>query len=473
MKHKTIKSSLLLCLIILGIQACKMGPNYSRPDLNVDVDWDSTAVKGDQVAQIKWWDLYQDSLLESYISEALKENYNLRVAAAKIQELQAFRKTTKSALFPQIGVNTFAEGEAGHNAATGVTKNNEKYRGIGTLSWELDLWGKIRRQVEAANAEYLGTYEAYRSMSISLVAEVAKTYFSLQDIDNRLRITRRTLIARQEAQRIAELRFKGGLVSEIEYQQATVELAQTKSLIPELERQVKINTNELAILLGRPPQELARSNSISDQPVVPAIPVGLSSELLERRPDIRQAEDQLVAANAQIGAAKADYFPNLTLTGKFGYQSPSLNNFVANGFNYWEYIGDITAPLFSAGRIKGNVEAKKAQYNQVLNQYKQTVNVALKEVSDGLVTFQKTAQTRDAQTELLTASQEYLRLAQLQYLNGIVNYLDVLDAQRRLFEAEISESAAIKEQLVSMVDLYKALGGGWDGESCSQGNVGQ
>ncbi|GJM63165.1 efflux transporter outer membrane subunit [Persicobacter diffluens] len=449
-------------LVVLLVQSCKMGPNYSRPEVDVQVDWDSLAVEEDLLSDLKWWDLYQDTILGNYIKQALTDNFDVRKSVARLKEVKAFRRIESSNLYPTINGNAYAEGEA---SGASPNKLDEEYQVSAQLAWEVDLWGKLRRGVEAANADYIASYEAYRALMLSTVAEVATVYFNLQDVQNRLRITRRTLVARQEALRIAELRFKGGLVSEIEFQQASVELAQTKALLPGLERRVRLSMNELSVLLGRPPAELEMGIALENQPVIPSIPLGLSSLLLERRPDIRLVEQNLVAANAEIGIAKANFYPSFVITGELGYQSSSLSNFVGNGFNYWDYLGDLITPIFTAGRNKANLEATRARYEQRLYDYQSVVLTGLQEVSDGLISFQKAREQRQAQAELVKASEEYFRLAQLQYLNGIVNYLDVLDAQRRLFDAEISESAAIRDQLVSMVFLYKALGGGWDPES--------
>ncbi|PWJ42856.1 efflux transporter outer membrane subunit [Sediminitomix flava] len=440
---------------LLVLASCKVGPNYQKPESELPTHLRFGTLETSTLADTPWWELYQDTVLQELIQTAIDSNRNMRIAAQRIIEAEGVRRVAGSPMFPQLGVasEVNANGDKSSSSAT-------ESEFFGVYSWELDLWGKIRRGKEAALAEYLGTVEAYKSITLSLVSSVAGGYFELLDLDYRLSITRSTVIARQEAYRIAKLRFENGITSELELRQAEVELFKTEATLPDLERQMAQKENEICVLLGQTPQEVKRGMNLISQPLPPEIPSGLPSELLQRRPDVLQAEQGIVAANAKVGITKANFYPTIRLTGENGLVGNDLSSFLS--VPSWENLIAISAPIFTGGANKGRMKAAKANYEKSVNAYQHTVLTAFQEVSDALVQNQKNKVSKEAQIRYAGSTEQYLRLANLQYINGLISYIDVLDAQRRSFEAELSVSVAVKNELLSVVNLYKSLGGGWE-----------
>ncbi|MDL2247966.1 efflux transporter outer membrane subunit, partial [Bacteroides sp. OttesenSCG-928-J23] len=327
------------------------------------------------------------------------------------------------------------------------------------LSWELDLWGNLRWGREAAIAEYLQSVEAQRALRMTIIAEVAQAYYELVALDNELSIVRQTLRAREEAVRIARLRYEGGLTSETAYQQARLEVARTATLMPELERRVIKKENDIAFLAGEFPNKVERSRLLEEYNYSMMLPVGLPSDLLERRPDIRKAEQQLIAANARVGVAYTDMFPRITLTGTYGLESSELSNLLQSPYGL--ISGALITPLFSAGKNRAKWKAQKAVYEQSLYEYEKTVLNAFREVHNAIVDFNKVREMCQLQVHLEESAKSHTSLTQLQYINGVTNYLDVLDAQRGHFDAQIALSNSIRDELITVVHIYKALGGGW------------
>jgi multidrug efflux system outer membrane protein len=357
-----------------------------------------------------------------------------------------------------VGGEFEREGES-ETSGSGDTENEFFLAGL--VSWEIDLWGANRRSTEAAEAQWQAVLESREALEVSLIGEIATAYFDLLDIDNRLEISELTVETRSESLRIARLRKKGGVISELEVQQAELELAKAESTMPSLRRNRLVKENQLCLLLGRAPGQIERGLDLSDQPLSPEVPAGLPSSLLQRRPDIRQAEQELIAANARIGVAEAEYFPKVELTGSYGRESNELNELLDIDSRIWTLGVDVSMPLFTAGRISAQVAIAREQCEQARLNYRLIVLRALREVSDALESYYRSREELEVRQRLLEASREYVRLANLKYYNGILSYLEFLDAQRQLFDAELSMSEAKLKRLAAFVQVYKALGGGW------------
>ena len=445
----------------LALTACKMGPNYERPPVAVPPDFYGQAAASEEakaLANLPWWEVFGDPDLQALVEEALRHGFDARLAAARVQEARALYGIAKGDLYPSVG---YQGGLERVRLDQFVNPNNEvdtKWTAKVGFQWELDLWGRIRRQTEAAQAQYLATEEARRGVMLSLASEVAITYFELRELDAELQIARRTTVAFEGTFHLFQRRLEGGAASALETARAEGSLGLVAAQIPEIERAIVARENELNFLLGRPPQPIPRGSTAVAIP--PPIPPGLPSELLERRPDVRQAEQQLVAANALIGAAKARFFPTLSLTGFFGNVSPELDNIFSSGKTYSLAAG-LLGPLFTGGQLKQGLEAAKARFEEGKVEYEAAVTNSLREVSDALVDRAKLVETERERQRAVNAYQEAVRLANIRYASGLSAYFEVLDAQQQLFPAEISLVQTHRSELVAVVNLYKALGGGW------------
>jgi len=410
--------------------SCTLGPDYERPAVPEPDAYrnQTTNVKDDQsLANLQWWELFKDEQLQSLIKTAIQENKDLRLAVARVDEVRAQLGVTRSALFPQVD----AKAGASRGKSAGVTANT--FSTQVELSYELDIWGRLRRATEAARAELLATEENRRAVLMGLVSKVAQAYFELRDLDLELEIGKQTLQSREESFKLINLRHEGGVSSELDLRKAEVEMTSTAAAIPDLERQVAQKENALSILMGRNPEAIARGKSLSDQTIPPNVPAGLPSDLLEQRPDIRQAEQGLIAANANIGEAKAAFYPSITLTGSVGQQSSGLDNLFVGPARTWGFGPAVNLPIFDAGKRQSNLSAAEARQQQALIQYEQAIQQAFREVDDALIAHHKAREVRVQQEKRLVAAKEALRLAQLRYDQGYSDYLDVLDAQRQLF----------------------------------------
>lgn len=443
--------------ISFSLSSCKLGEKYARPELNLPAQLEEGA-DSVSVEDIPWQSLYADTTLQRLITTALENNKDMKIAAAKMKEMMAAKRITFADQFPEVGARIYSQKER-LNYGGDNPKPDPEYGAKLTLSWELDLWGNLRWANEAGVAAYLQSVEARRALQLTLVAEVAAAYYELCALDRRLNIVKQTLEARKEGVRLAKLRYDGGLTSETSYNQALVELARTETLLPSLERQIRIKENDLSALLGEYPGYIPRGLSLSEQHLPDALPVGLPSALLERRPDMRQAELKLREANAKVGVAYTDLFPKISLTGNFGLESEELGDLLKSPA--WFLAGDLLQPLFAMGKNKAKLKASKARYEQEVYSYQKSVIGAFKEVNDAIITIRKAKEIRFSQEKLEAASMKYLKLAELQYINGVTNYIDVLDAQRGYFDAQISLNNAVLDELLSVVYLYKALGGGY------------
>jgi multidrug efflux system outer membrane protein len=448
--------------------ACTVGPDYVRPPVTTPEQWRRIAAEEASIANIPWWELFQDEQLRSLITVALEENRDLRVAVERIEEARARYGISRSDLYPQLDAKAaggglrFSEGSLTHTPETaGGDDTTELYHvGLG-LSWEIDFFGRIRRAKEAELANLFATQEARRAVAISLVADVARAYVELRDLDRRLEISRRTLESRQEYVTLARDRFEGGITPELDWRQAEAELHRIQSFVHEIEKLVVQKENEISYLLGHNPSAVTRGRAVDRQPIPPQVPAGLPAALLERRPDVREAEQRLISANARIGEAKAQLYPTISLTGSFGFASTDLGDLLDASSQSWNFLAGLTQPLFNAGKNRRRVDVRRSQQRQAVYAYERTLLQALREVEDSLVALQKTAEQREAQGRRVTAERKVLELSELRYRGGVAAYLEVLDAQRSLFDAEIDEVSSISGQVTALIRLYKALGGGW------------
>lgn len=452
-----LSTFLLFCFIF---SSCKVGKKYERPKMeDMPQRFDSLYhTDSFAVSDIGWRTLYQDTVLQQLIGRALDNNKDMRIAAARIKEMIARKRISFANLFPEVGVELSGQREylnyGGHKESF-----DPKIKGNLNFSWELDIWGKLRWANEAGVAEYLQSVETQRGLYLTIVAEVAQTYFELKALDSKLAIVKQTLEARQEGVHFAKLRFDGGLTSEIPYRQSVVELARTETLVPDLQNEIKLKENDLAILLGEfPSTVIPRGKDLNQQPIPDNLPVDLPSSLLERRPDVRKAEQGLIAANAEVGVALTEMFPSFGLTAHIGGRNDQFKNFLESPT--WFISGLVTGPIFNMGKNKAKHKAAQAAYEQTVLDYEKKILDVFKEVNNAINTFEKTKEMRKSQETLYLSAQSYHKLARLQYVNGIINYIDVLDAQRQLFDAEIALNESILQELLSVVSLYKALGGG-------------
>lgn len=451
------------CFLVTGLLAsCKLGKEYVRPEINLpELDKEKTAEADTaSFADMPWWEVYGDTILQGLIRKTLDQNKDMLTAQAKIKELAALKRVDLSKLFPQIDGKLYVDKDA-ENYGGNHYKSSPEFTGKFLLSWEVDLWGNLRWGMEKSKAQLLGAMDNRQALQVSLVAQMAQSYFELVALDHRLKIVRQTLRAREEGVRLAKIRFEGGLTSETSYQQAQVELARTATLIPDLERAISEKENEIALLTGNFPYQIPRVEleQIASQWADKEIPMGLSSALLERRPDIRVAEKNLIAANAEVGVAFTNLFPKLTLTAQYGLESGELKDFFRSPAHFLS--ANLLAPIFAMGRNRAQLKAKKAAYEQQVYQYEKQVIIAFKEVRNALVGFNKSKEVFASRKKLEDAAYSNNQLANLQYLNGYISYLDVLDAQRGYFDAQLSMSDAVLGKQLALVQLYKALGGGW------------
>lgn len=464
---------LIVVASLLLAAGCRLGPNYQRPPVTTPPTWREVPVaEAESLANTPWWGVFDDPQLQELIRIALDENKDLKIAVERIEEARARYGFAKADYWPMVDASATA-GKLRFNAGSLVhtPEGDQGGSGDGTeteiyslgvnVSWELDFFGRIRRTTEAQQALFLGTQEARRAAVLALVADVARAYFELRDFDRRLAISRRTIESRREYVQLAKDRFEGGITPEIDFRQAEAELKRVETVVSDLERRIALKENEISVLLGRNPGEVLRGRAVDEQKLPAAVPAGLPSELLDRRPDLREAEQSLAASTANIGAAKALLFPRIALTGSYGYTSTELDDLFDGSSKSWNILGNLLQPIFQGGKNRRRVEVTESQQRQALYAYERTVLQAFRETEDALVSYRKTGESRVSQAERVKAERKVLELAELRYRGGVADYLEVLDAQRSLFDAELNETESIGSNLVSLVQLYKALGGGW------------
>jgi len=450
----------------LALGGCMLGPDYQRPAVEIPATYRFAEPEAADVINTDWWNQFQDPVLDELIRSALADNKDIKIAAARVEEYLGRYGETRSQMFPQVGANAQggqarASREAGPAPlGSGVDRTYKDYQASVFVGWELDVWGRLRRLNEASRAELLATEEGRRTVILTLVTSVADSYVTLRNLDRQLEIARATVQARAESYRIFKLRYDHGIISEMELAQNRSEYEEAQARVPQIESQVAQQENALAVLLGRNPGPIVRGRDL-DQLVLPAIPEGLPSELLERRPDLRQAELNLIAANARIGAARALYFPTISLTGLLGTASTHLSNLFTGPAETWSYAAGVAMPIFTAGGIAGQVQQVEAQQQQALFAYQQAIQTAFKDVDDALVATQKTREQLAAQGRQVEALRTYARLARLRYENGYTSYLEVVDSERSLFNAELSYTQTHGAVFSTLISVYKAMGGGW------------
>ena len=456
----------LLLTVLLLLAGCKVGPNYKRPPVTVPGDYrglapDTGQQTNSSIGDEKWWTVFQDQRLQELIREALANNYDVRIAATRVLAAQALLGITRADQFP-----TITGGASGSNqrfSKTTITPPFETSPAQVNLSlfWELDFWGKFRRATEAARANLLATEWGQKAVISSLVSNVATAYFQLLELDMELAISKETLDSRKESLRLVEIRQQGGTTSLLDVRQSEELVYTAAANIPDLERRIEQQENFINILLGHNPGPVTRGKPLLDTVILPTVPAGLPSALLERRPDIQSAEQQLVAANAQIGVAKAAYYPQITLTAVAGYQSPALTNLFTGPAGFWNFGGQLVQPIFTGGRIRSGVRLSEAQEQQAVLFYQQSIQQAFREVSDSLVAYRKNQEFRNQQALLTAAAQDATRLANVRYQGGVTSYLEVLDSETLSFNAQLNLAQADLNERLALVQLYNALGGGW------------
>ena len=456
----------LLVIALLLLTGCTLGPKYKRPTVAVPDTYrglapDSGSQSAASFGEEKWWDVFQDPQLQALIREALSQNYDVRIAAVHVLQAQASLGITRADQFPTIagGVSTSNE----RFPATTIIPAFETSPSQVNLSlfWELDFWGKFRRATEASRASLLATKWGQKAVVSSLVSNVASAYFQLLELDSEMNISRRTLDSRKESLRLVQVRAKGGATSLIDVRQSEQLVFTAAAAIPDLERRIEQQENLMSILLGKNPAPVTRGKPLVENPLLPVVSAGLPSSLLERRPDIQSSEQQLVAANARIGVAKAAYFPQITLTAVGGYQSSALTDLFSGPAGLWSFGGQLAQPIFTGGKIRSNVRLTEAQQRESVLLYQQSIQQAFREVSDSLVAYRKNQEFRSQQELLTNSAQDTTRLANMRYKGGATSYLEVLDSDTRYFDAQIGLAQAQLNERLAMVQLYNALGGGW------------
>jgi multidrug efflux system outer membrane protein len=458
-----VKPIALLLLASSLAAGCAIGPSYKRPAVTVPAQTRGQAgtAEAASLADQPWWEVFGDDSLKALIDEALRNNYDVRAAAWRVEEFRARAGIARSELFPQIGYQgQWSRSRQSEFVQPGSSPVNLYDVNLG-LSWEIDLWSRIRRLSEAALAQYLSTREAQRGVLLSVVSEVAQAYFELRELDAQLEIARRTTEAFEGTYKLFNRRLTGGVASQLEVSRAEAALGAAAASIPNLERQIVAQENLVCFLVGRNPGPIPRGESLTEQALPPEVPAGLPSELLERRPDLRQAEQQLVSANANVGAAMASFFPTISLTGSLGGVSPEVSDLFHAG-KTWSVAAGLTGPLFKGLRLKNQYDVNVAQWEQAKIQYESAVTNAFGEVSTALVAHQKLAVVEKQQARSVAAYQEAVRISSIRYVAGLSSYVEVLDSQQQLFPAENALAQARFSRLSNFVQLYKALGGGWN-----------
>jgi len=456
----------IFATIILSLSGCMMGPDYRRPAVDMAPSFRYESKEAAQTADTKWWKEFNDPVLEGLITEALVHNKGVLIAAANIERAAGVLTTTRSDLFPQINYTGTASRQhlSTTNAIPAIAQNPyNSFQVLGGASWEIDLWGRTRRLSEAARADVMASVEARRGVILSLVAEVANAYIQLLSIDEQLRIAGNTLNNFGESVKLFELQVQYGQTPQMTLEQARTQYETAAATIPQLEAQFARTENGLAILLGRNPGPVIRGKSLAELNL-PSVPAGLPSQLLSRRPDVRQAEENLIAANARIGAARALYFPTISLTGNGGFMSDDLSRLFTGPSNAWSYAGSIVGPIFRAGAVFGQVKQAEAGQKAALFAYEQSIQNAFADTENALVARQKLGLQLKAEQRRVKAYSEYARLARLQYHGGYTPYLTVLSAEQNLFPAALNEVQTRAATLMAVVSIYKAMGGGWVGE---------
>jgi len=454
-------------LLATLISGCTAGPNYKKPAVPAPAVYrggspqqqipPAVASFGEQ----KWWDAFQDDALRDLIRAAVEQNYDVRIAAARIVEARALLGITRADQLPEVSAGLSAVNQRLPQSPGRPPIETSATQVSVSAAWELDFWGKFRRATESARARLLSEEWAQRQVISSLVSDVAAAYFQLREQDLELEISRQTLASRKDSLGLTQVLADRGATSLLDVRQAEQLVFSAGASIADLEQRIEQQENFISILVGRNPDSVVRGRGLIDQPQPVEVPAGLPSSLLERRPDILQAEQQLVAANAQIGVAKADFFPSISLTGTGGYQSSALSHLFAGPAGLWAFGASALQPVFEGGRIRNRVRVAEARTQEATLVYQRTVQHAFRDVSDALVSYRKSQEVRNQQQLLTTAADDATRLSNLRYRGGAASYLEVLDSETRSFAAQLALAQARLRELQSLVQIYRALGGGW------------
>ncbi|MDY6853751.1 MAG: efflux transporter outer membrane subunit [Thermodesulfobacteriota bacterium] len=464
--HKRLLSYLVVPLIL----GCGIMQGYERPKADIHQYWRVEYQEAEALANTAWWENFQDPVLNELIKTALSENKDLRIASARVEEFESRLQATQSDFYPQIyyggSVSRYQETlERVIPLPEDVDRINYNFQAMLNLNWELDIWGRIHGKTDAARAEVLSTEEARQGVILTLVSAVANSYFELLSLDRQLEISLQTMASRKDSLRLFEGKKKGGQISELELAQVRSAYEQIAILIPILELKIPLQENSLSVLLGRNPGPIKRGKKLLDTLAMPKIPLVIPSDLLVRRPDIRQSEQNLIAANARIKVARTKYFPSISLTGEYGYNSPESSELFETSANMWDASAGVIGSIFTGGRIKGEVRQTEAKYKQLLNDYQNTIQTALREVNDSLISIQKLRELLQIEARHISVLKDYAYFARSSYDAGYSTYLTVLDAERALYGAQIRYIQTQKDLFSAMVNTYNAMGGGWETEA--------
>ncbi|HEX7862266.1 MAG TPA: efflux transporter outer membrane subunit [Verrucomicrobiae bacterium] len=452
---------------------CTVGPDYRRPALDTPAEFRGPVAGTNQLpvevsfGDIAWWGTFNDPQLQSLIREALANSYDIRLAASRVLQAEAIVGITRSQYFPTINAGgDLVTSRASENGAAAFPSGSDPQREYGDVfismpGYELDLWGRIRRANEAARATLLATEEAQLAVRQTLVSQVATAYLQLLELDLEMEIARRSYASRTNSLALTTSREEGGVAEMQDVYQARILVATADAAISDIQRQMEQKENELSILLGRNPGTIERGSTLTNQTVRAEVPAGIPSSLLERRPDIRAAEQQLIAANANIGEARAAFYPRITLTGFYGHQTAALSDLFTGATRAWQFGPSISVPIFTGGRLRSNLKFTEARFQEFVLNYQQTVQEAFRDVSDGLIAYQRNREFREKQEQRTDAHRSATELANVRYTGGVASYLEVLYNEQELFNAELTLAEARRDELLSVVQLYRALGGGW------------
>ncbi len=455
-----VKNLLKYCIIVPFVlsTACSPAKYCTEPDLSLPASFGTGQADSTTLADTEWWTIYSDTLLQNLIRQTLEYNKDMLIASERIEEMRHRYRIEKSGLWPSLSARAAGNHEWTDYGGNGTVSDPQIDLKL-DVSWEIDLWGNLRWASRKSAAEYLSSIEAKRAMQMTLIAEVATAYFELIALDNELRIVNRTLVTRQEGVHQAKLRLEGGLTSEVPYQQALVELASTASEIPDLKRKIAIKESQICILAGSYPADVERASSLNTAAFEADVPIGVPSYLVRRRPDVRRSEQELIAAMAAVGVAQAERFPKFTINLTAGFENDEFVSFFRSPWFYT--AGNLVAPLFSFGKRKARFKAAISRYNQAKLSYEQTVLEAFNEVYDAVISYSTARENYALMKTLRDASMKNEDLARRQYIQGAIDYLNFLDAQRKYFDAQVGLNDAVCGEYLALVTLYKALGGGW------------
>ncbi len=456
-----LKKNLIISAVVFA--GCAVGPDYKRPDLDIPNQWQESLADIGIIGDKNWWRSFNDPNLDKLIERALNSNLDIKAATARVEQFYNLYGVTRSQLFPDISLKgSYTKGQGSQSAIPAATADSiDRFDAAGLLSWELDIWGQLRREVEGANANLRAQEEIRRGVIVSIISSLVTAYVDLAELDQRLIIARETFLSRSSALDIARMRLDSGLISELEVKQAEAEMISVQVGIPLLEAGISQRENLISVLLGVAPQKIERGLPLAALRESIVIPPGLPSEIIENRPDIKQAEQELISANAAIGVAKGEYLPRLRLTGFYGFASSELSNWLKSPAEQWAYGGDLLQPVLNFGRVSGRVGAAEAKAEVARDNYKQSVLTALKEVEDSLISIRKYREQIGLLTQQADVAGQYFALSDAKYNEGESDYLDVLDAQRLAFSVSNERAKAEADFLRSYIRLYRSFGGGW------------